>query len=304
MNPIDLKRAVGSGLLSFPVTHFDDALAFNESAYRQHIAWLSGYDAAALFVAGGTGEFFSLNPAELPRVVTAAKASAGKVPIICGAGYGTSLAVEIARSAEKAGADGIILLPPYLMTSEQAGLIAHVAAVCKSVGIGVIMYNRDNAVLTADSLAKLCDQCPNLIGYKDGVGAIDQVTEITTKLGDRLVYVGGMPTHEVFAQAYFAAGVTTYSSAVFNFVPELAQRFYKALRAKNQAVVDEILAQFFFPLVALRNRGKGYAVSIIKAGLKVTGRDPGPVRPPLTDLTEQEVALLGQIIGLQAAAAE
>jgi 5-dehydro-4-deoxyglucarate dehydratase len=304
MNPSDLQRAVGSGLLSFPVTHFDDALAFNEDAYRQHIAWLSGFDAAALFVAGGTGEFFSLNPAELPQVVTAAKASAGKVPIICGAGYGTSLAIDIARSAEKAGADGILLLPPYLMTSEQAGLAAHVAAICKSVGIGVIVYNRDNAVLTADSLAKLCDQCPNLIGFKDGFGAIDKVTEITTKLGDRLVYVGGMPTHEVFAQAYFAAGVTTYSSAVFNFVPELAQRFYKALRAKNQAVVDEILAQFFFPLVALRNRSKGYAVSIIKAGLKVTGRDPGPVRPPLTDLTEQEVSLLAKIVGLRSAAAE
>ncbi|APO78475.1 5-dehydro-4-deoxyglucarate dehydratase protein (plasmid) [Rhizobium etli 8C-3] len=296
MDPIELKRAVGSGLLSFPVTHFDQELKFDEDSYRKHIEWLAGYDAAALFAAGGTGEFFSLNPQEIPCVVAAAKGSAGKTPIICGAGYGTSLAIDIAKSAEKAGADGLLLLPPYLMFSEQAGLIDHVKAICKSVGIGVIVYNRDNAVLTADSIARLCDECPNLIGFKDGVGDVDKVIEITTKLQDRLVYVGGMPTHEVYAQAYFAAGVTTYSSAVFNFIPALAQRFYQALRSGNQPVVDEILKTFFFPFVALRNRKKGYAVSIIKAGLRVRDRDPGPVRPPLIDLNPEETALLEHIV--------
>ncbi|APO71880.1 5-dehydro-4-deoxyglucarate dehydratase protein (plasmid) [Rhizobium gallicum] len=296
MDPIELKKAVGSGLLSFPVTHFDQDLKFDQGSYRKHIEWLAGYDAAALFTAGGTGEFFSLNPQEIPAVVKAAKVSAGKTPIISGTGYGTSLAIDIAKAAEKAGADGLLLLPPYLMFSEQDGLIDHVRAVCKSVGIGVIVYNRDNAVLTADSIARLCDECPNLIGFKDGVGDVDKVIEITTKLQDRLVYVGGMPTHEVYAQAYFAAGVTTYSSAVFNCVPTLAQRFYQALRSGNQPVVDEILKNFFFPFVALRNRKKGYAVSIIKAGLRVLGRDPGPVRPPLIDLSPEEMTLLERIV--------
>jgi 5-dehydro-4-deoxyglucarate dehydratase len=291
-----LKTAVGSGLLSFPVTHFNQDLSFNEGAYREHVEWLSGYDAAALFAAGGTGEFFSLSPSEVPQVVRAAKAAAGNTPIISGAGYGTALAVEIAKNAEKAGADGILLLPPYLMFAEQAGLITHVKAVCDAVGIGVIVYNRDNAILTAESLEKLCEMCPNLIGFKDGVGDVDKVIEITTRLKDRLVYIGGMPTHEAYAQAYFAAGVTTYSSAVFNFVPDLAQQFYSALRAGEQSTVDQILKSFFFPLVALRNRKKGYAVSIIKAGLKAVGRDPGPVRPPLTDLTTEEVSMLEHIL--------
>ncbi|MFT3999260.1 MAG: 5-dehydro-4-deoxyglucarate dehydratase [Rhizobium sp.] len=296
MNPNELKKAVGSGLLSFPVTHFDQDLAFDETKYRSHIEWLASYGAAVLFAAGGTGEFFSLNPAEIPQVVRAAKASAGNTPIISGTGYGTSLAIDIARSAEKAGADGLLLLPPYLMFAEQAGLIAHVRAVCRSVDIGVIVYNRDNAILSAESLARLADECPNLIGYKDGVGDVDKVIEITTTLKDRLVYVGGMPTHEVYAQAYFAAGVTTYSSAVFNFVPALAQRFYTALRTQDQTTVDHLLRSFFFPLVMLRNRRKGYAVSIIKAGLRVLGKDPGPVRPPLIDLTSEEMVVLEKII--------
>jgi 5-dehydro-4-deoxyglucarate dehydratase len=296
MEPIELKKAVGNGLLSFPVTHFDQNLKFDEASYRRHVQWLAGYDATVLFAAGGTGEFFSLNPAEIPDVIRAAKASAGNTPIISGTGYGTSLAVEIAKAAETAGADGLLLLPPYLVFAEQAGLVAHVKAVCQSVGIGVIVYNRDNAVLSADSIARLCDDCPNLVGFKDGVGDVDKVIEITTRIGERLVYVGGMPTHEVYAQAYFAAGVTTYSSAVFNFVPEMAQRFYQALRTGDQLVVDRILKDFFFPFVALRNRKKGYAVSIIKAGLKAIGQEPGPVRPPLTDLTAEEMKLLERLI--------
>ncbi len=265
MNPIELKKAVGSGLLSFPVTHFDDQLKFDEAKYRRHVEWLSGYDAAALFAhARHRGVLLPQSGRDSAGCPGGQGVGLSKTPIISGTGYGTSLAIEIAVAAEKAGADGLLLLPPYLMFAEQAGLIAHVKAVCQSVGIGVIVYNRDNAILSADSIARLAEECPNLIGFKDGVGDVDKVIEITTLLGDRLVYVGGMPTHEVYAQAYFAAGVTTYSSAVFNFVPALAQRFYGALRTGDQATVDEILKGFFFPFVALRNRKKGYAVSIIK----------------------------------------
>ncbi|URK86103.1 5-dehydro-4-deoxyglucarate dehydratase (plasmid) [Rhizobium sp. RCAM05350] len=289
MTPNELKIALGSGLLSFPVTTFKPDLSIDEDAYRAHIDWLDGFGAAVLFAPGGTGELFSLTPAEVASVTKMAKNTAGKTPILGGAAYGTAMAVEMAKAAESVGADGILLLPPYLMFCEQEGLVAHVEAVCNAVGIGVVVYNRDNIVLTADSLQTLCDRCPNLIGFKDGYGEVDRVIEITTKLGDRMVYVGGMPTHELYATAYFAAGVTTYSSAVFNFVPELAQRFYTALRAGDTKTTDTILKNFFFPLTALRNRRKGYAVSIIKAGLQVRGRQAGPVRPPLVDLTTGEL---------------
>lgn len=296
MTPNELKIALGSGLLSFPVTTFKPDLSIDEDAYRTHIDWLDGFGAAVLFAPGGTGELFSLTPAEVASVTKMAKTAAGKTPILGGAAYGTAMAVEMAKAAEAAGADGILLLPPYLMFCEQEGLVAHVEAVCNAVGIGIVVYNRDNIVLTADSLQTLCDRCPNLIGFKDGYGEVDRVIEITTKLGDRMVYVGGMPTHELYATAYFAAGVTTYSSAVFNFVPELAQRFYAALRAGDTKTTDTILKNFFFPLTALRNRRKGYAVSIIKAGLQVRGRQAGPVRSPLVDLTAGELSDLKALV--------
>lgn len=296
MDPQNLKTVLGSGLLSFPVTAFDAEGRFNADAYGKHVGWLSGYEAAALFAAGGTGEFFSLTPDEIPAIVRTAKAAAGNTPIISGCGYGTEMAVSIAKAAEKAGADGILLLPHYLIEAPQAGLYAHVRAVCDAIGIGVMVYNRDNSIIQADTLKRLCDACPNLVGFKDGSGELGLVRQVTVTMGDRLTYLGGMPTAELFAEAYLAAGFTTYSSAVFNFVPDLSVRFYKALRAGRRAECEEILTRFFYPFMAIRNRSKGYAVSAIKAGVRLRGFDAGSVRSPLTDLTTEEIGMLEALI--------
>lgn len=292
----DLKSRIGSGLLSFPVTPFAANHALDEARYSEHMAWLDQFGAAALFAAGGTGEFFSLTPAEVVTCTRIAKAAAGETPIIAGCGYGTAMAKDLAGAVEAAGADAILLLPHYLVGASQEGLFAHVRAVCDAVRIGVIVYNRDNAILHADTLARLAEACPNLIGFKDGSGDIAMVRRIVARLGDRLVYVGGMPTHELYAEAYDAAGVSTYSSAVFNFVPEMATRFHRAMRAGDRATMTDLLTGFFYPYSAIRDRAPGYAVSIIKAGMRLVGRDCGPVRPPLTDLTAEEMALLEPLI--------
>lgn len=296
MTPENLKIALGAGLLSFPVTPFDANGRFRPDVYADHVSWLAGYPASALFAAGGTGEFFSLAPDEIPTIVRAAKEAAGNTPIISGCGYGTEMATRIARDAEAAGADGILLLPHYLIDAPQEGLYRHVKAVCQSVGIGVMVYNRDNAILQADTLARLCDECPNLVGFKDGSGDIGLVRQITAKMGDRLTYLGGMPTAELFAEAYLGAGFSTYSSAVFNFVPGLAIEFYDALRGGNRTRCEQILNDFFYPFMAIRNRRKGYAVAAVKAGVRLQGFDAGPVRAPLDDLTPEEMGMMEALI--------
>ena len=270
MTPQEIKAQIGAGLLSFPVTTFDEAGEFDPAKYREHVGWLADYPAAALFAAGGTGEFFSLSRGEIVEVIRTAK--------------------------QAAGADALLLLPHYLMRVPQDGIFEHVRAVCESVEIGVIVYNRDNSQVTAETLEMLCEACPNLIGFKDGSGDIATVREITSRLGDRLVYVGGMPTHELYAEAYDGAGVSTYSSAVFNFAPKAALEFYAALRAGDKAKMQAILTDFFYPFARIRDRRPGYPVSIIKAGLRLIGRDPGPVRAPLTDLTEEEMEMLGPLV--------
>ncbi|UJW77430.1 5-dehydro-4-deoxyglucarate dehydratase [Rhizobium sp. SL42] len=296
MTPQEIKVALGAGLLSFPVTHFDSEGQFQPDSYAKHVEWLAGYDAPVLFAAGGTGEFFSLSPSEIPRIVATAKEAAGKTAIVSGCGYGTEMAVEIARAAEKAGADGILLLPHYLIDAPQEGIYHHVKRVCQSVGIGVMVYNRDNSVIGVDVLKRLCDECPNLVGFKDGTGEVGLIRQITATMGDRLTYLGGMPTAELFAEAYLGAGFTTYSSAVFNFVPGLAVEFYKALRAGNRERCETILKDFFYPFMELRGRRKGYAVSAVKAGVRLQGFNAGKVRPPLDDLTPAEEEILAKLI--------
>lgn len=298
MSPQDMASRIAMGLLSFPVTHFDEELRFQEASYREHCAWLLGFKRlAGLFAAGGTGEFFSLTPAEVTLVTRAAvKEANGKAPVIAGCGYGTAIAIEMAKSAEMQGADGILLLPPYLVLASQEGLIAHVEAVCKSTKLGVIVYNRDNCVLTADSLARLCERNSNLVGFKDGVGDIELMMRICAKLGDRLCYVGGLPTAETFALSYLEMGVSTYSSAIANFMPEWALSFYAAVRAKNRQLVITGLRDFILPYVQIRNESRGYAVSIVKAGMNVIGRSAGPVRRPLTDLTADQISRLRILI--------
>ena len=289
MSPIDMANRLGTGLLSFPVTHFDADGRFLEGPYRAHCAWMLEHELSGLFAAGGTGEFFSLTPDEVATVVAAAVAEAnGALPVISGCGYGTAIATGIARDAERVGADGLLLLPPYLVGSQQEGLAAHIDAVCKSTGLGVIVYNRDNAIVDDDTLAGLCDRNPNLVGYKDGVGDIELMTRIYARMGDRLTYIGGLPTAETFAVPYLTLGVTTYSSAIFNFMPEWALAFYKSVRADDRVEVMNQLRDFVLPYITLRNRGRGYAVSIVKAGMRIVGRDAGPVRSPLTDLSAAE----------------
>lgn len=297
IDPTALRDIIRSGLLSFPVTPFDAEDRFNPSAFSAHLEWLSPHKIAGLIVAGGTGELFSLTPAEVVEVVKTARAAQPGQSVIAGCGYGTRMACEMAQGIEAAGGDGILLLPHYLIGAPQDGIEAHIRTVCKSTNMGVIVYNRGQSVVSADTLARLAEECPNLIGFKDGTGDIDTVRRITIGLGDRLAYVGGMPTHELFAQAFRGAGVDTYSSAVFNFVPETALEFHTAFRTGDDAKCEQMLRDFYYPFARVRDRKTGYAVSAIKAGVALRGFDTGPVRSPLTDLTGEEREMLKAVIG-------
>ncbi|MEO6014389.1 MAG: 5-dehydro-4-deoxyglucarate dehydratase [Devosia sp.] len=283
--PNEMAQAIAKDLLAFPITHMTPYLEFDEAPYRGHLDWILAAGPAGVFAAGGTGEFFSLTPDEVEAVTATTVAGVnGRIPVIAGAGYGTAIAIDLAKRAERAGADGILLLPPYLLNAGQQGLMAHVEAVCRATSLGVIVYNRDNAVLDADSVARLCERCPNLVGLKDGVGDIELMVRTRSLLGDRLVYVGGLPTAELFARPYLAMGVATYSSALLNFMPNFARGFYQAVRKEDVPAIEAGLRDFILPYTAIRNRGRGYAVSIVKAGARLAGRPGGPLRPPLTEL--------------------
>lgn len=295
--PVDLRAKLGSGLLSFPVTHTTPDLAFDEPAYRTHLQYLSQFDVAGLFAAGGTGEFFSLTTSEVSQVLRATvKEVPDGIPVMGAAGYGTATAVEMAKQAEADGADGILLLPPYLTEVPADGLYAHVAKVCAATDLGVVIYHRANARYNAEIVDRLVDEFPNFIGFKDGVCDIDLMATLYAHHRDRLVFVGGLPTAETYALPYLELGATTYSSAIFNFAPQWALDFYAAVRAQDRTLVYDMLRDFVIPYISIRDRRAGYGVSIVKAGLTAAGRPAGPVRPPLSDLTAAELTELTDLV--------
>jgi 5-dehydro-4-deoxyglucarate dehydratase len=282
--------------MAFPATPFAADGKLDLTCYERHVAFLAGHEPIALVAAGGAGEVFSLTLAEHESVMRATVACAAGLPVVGGAAYGTAMACEMARAVERAGADAVLLLPPYLVRSEQEGLRRHIRAVCGSVSIAVIPYSRDNAVIAPDTLLQLAEACPNLIALKDGTGNLAAAERLTRRAGERLVIINGAPTAEVFAPRYRELGVHSYSSAVFTFLPAVAKRFFAALEPQQSPVLQEMLARFYDPLVKLRDRKHGYAVSIVKAGLRVTGRGAGPVRPPLIDLDPEEERRLAVLI--------
>jgi 5-dehydro-4-deoxyglucarate dehydratase len=296
-SPHELRAQLAGRLLCFPVTHATPDFGFDERGYREHLEMLAAFAPGAMTAPGGTGEFFSLSPAETRAVLAAAVATKPAGSAVLGAaGYGTSVAMEMARDVTEAGADGLFLLPTYLAEVDQRGLVEHVAAVCAATPIGVLLYHRGASQFTLSSVLELADRCPNLIGFKDGAGDIGLMSQLAAQAGDRLVLVDGMPTAEEHALAYVSAGVHSYSSAIFNFMPQWAMDFHRAVQDADQEWIHHALRTFVGPLIELRDRRRGYSVAMIKAGMTVMGRSAGPVRPPLTDLSADEMRELASLV--------
>jgi 5-dehydro-4-deoxyglucarate dehydratase len=302
LSPEELRNRL-RGLFSFPVTPFTENLEIDLARYREHVAWMVEGKPAALFACGGTGEFFSLDLAEFRSLVkVAVEAANGRLPVIAGAGYGTRMALGFVKAAEEAGADGLLVLPPYLLQAEQKGLYEHYRRVAAGTRLGLIIYQRGNAIFTPATIARLCE-LKNVIGFKDGHGNMELLLRIQKQAGDRLAIINGMPTAELSAGAFKGLGITNYSSAVFNFVPPISKAFYEALLKGDGPAMDRLLKAFYRPFAELRDRRKGYAVSLIKGGLRAVGKPAGPVRPPLVNCSPEEEEKLKAIItdGLAAA---
>lgn len=291
-----LREALSNGLLSFPVTDFDANGKFNAETYKVRLEEFVKHGVSAIFIAGGTGEFFSLDEEDFREIVeVAASTVAGRVPVFAAAGKNVKDAAKFSQIAAEAGCDGILLMPPFLTECPQEGIVEYASAVMASADTQFIYYNRGNGILNAESVKDLAARNPNMIALKDGVGNLAALNDTIKTVGDRLVYIGGVPTAEIFAEAYLSIGVNTYSSAAYNFMPEMAMTFYKALRAGEQETVTRIIQEFFIPFCRLRDTKNGYAVSLVKAGAALRGLPAGDVRPPLTMPTGDDLAALQAI---------
>lgn len=291
------------GVLFFPVTPLTPSGEVDTDRLAQHVT--KGVEAGpgGVFIGCGTGEFHALDPAEMRIVVrTAVDVVGGRVPVYAGTGGPIASAKSFARVAAESGADGLLLLPPYLVEMPQSGLVAYTREVSSVTDLPVVVYNRNNARFTEESAIAVA-QLPNVVGFKDGTGDFDQVGRIVRAVTDALAPTGkpfqffnGLPTAEVSQQAYRALGVTLYSSATFAFAPDVSLAFYQALETGNEPLTVALLREFFHPLVRLRDKVPGYAVSLIKAGVTMEGVPAGPVRAPLIEASPEDVAELAHIL--------
>ncbi|MFJ1768288.1 5-dehydro-4-deoxyglucarate dehydratase [Amycolatopsis sp. NPDC088138] len=291
------------GLLAFPLTPFGEDLEVNLDALAENVESHIAAGAGALFVACGTGEFSSLSPAEHAAVLARSReVAAGRVPVWVGAGGGAASARAGVAAAAAGGADGVLLLPPYLVSGPQSGLVDFVRYAVGDTSVPVIVYHRGTGVFTAPAAASLLD-IPSVVGLKDGYGDVEVMTRIVTTIRsldtDRarnFLFFNGLPTAEVSAKAYASIGVARYSSAVHCFAPEIAHRFHRALAEGDTAVMDTLLAGFYLPLVALRDESPGFAVSLVKAAARLRGDKVGSVRPPLVEPTTEQIDRLQKIV--------
>ncbi|MFI8829878.1 5-dehydro-4-deoxyglucarate dehydratase [Streptomyces afghaniensis] len=289
------------GVLFFPVTPFAADGSLDEERLAQHIESGVAAGAGGVFVACGTGEFHALSAEEIERATrVAVRTTAGRVPVFAAAGGPAPVARDQAVRVERAGADGILLLPPYLVSAPQQGLVRYVREVTAATGLPVVFYQRGSARLTADTAAEIA-ALPGVVGLKDGIGDIERMHRIVRAVRavpgtEDFQFFNGLPTAEMTAPAYQGVGVELYSSAVFAFTPEIALAFHRALAEGDEALVSRLLDEFYGPLVALRDEVPGYAVSLVKAGVTLRGLDVGGVRAPLLDPAPEHIARLSELI--------
>ena len=291
-----LREGMAGGVLSFPLTSFRDDGTLDPDGFRAYVAERLAAAPGAVFPACGTGEFFSLDEDEYRQVVTiTVEEAAGRVPVVAGTGYGWAQAVRFARIAEDAGADALLVLPHYLVAAPQDGLVAQLEQITARTPLPLIAYQRGQVAFTADSLRRIA-ALPNVIGLKDGHSDLDRLQRLTLAAPEDFLFFNGASTAEIQARAYATVGVPAYSSAVHAFAPEIAGAFFTALRDHDHGTVDKLLRDFYVPLVELRDRVPGYAVSLVKAAARLRGHRVGPVRAPLTAPSPADLAALTALL--------
>lgn len=294
------------GVLFFPVTPFtpDDTVDYDLLA--EHTGRRLAFGPGGVSLACSTGEFHALSRDEVTTVTrTAVDVVNGAVPVVAGVGGSLGDARILARESEEAGADALLVLPPYLVGAPVSGLVRYVEEVAAANGLPVIVYYRGKVLFTADALGRLA-QNPKVIGFKDGTGDVGLAQEIVLAVEaadrDDFQLFNGLLTAEITQGAYRGLGVLLYSSASFAMIPELSRAHYLAYSSGDETtrllLLLLLLRNFYQPFVRLRDQTPGFGVSLIKAGLRLRGMDVGSVRPPLMDPNPEQTAELERLLAI------
>jgi 5-dehydro-4-deoxyglucarate dehydratase len=293
MQPTELRKLL-HGVISFPVTPFKADLSLNLDGLRGNLCSLLEHPVCAVVAAAGTGELYSLSPAEHLEVVkTTVEEVKGKVPVIAGTGFNPVIAANLAKQAAAAGASGVLAFPPYYPSPDDEGLIQYYRGIAEATKLGMLIYSRDWFNPTPSLVEKL-SQIPNLIAWKDGQADVRRYQMIQKRVGERLLWIGGAGDDMV--PGYYSTGIRTYTSSIANVAPRLSLKLHELASAGHSKELTALMDELVVPMYAMRARRKGYEVSVMKAMMDMIGLVGGPVRPPLVDLKPEEKKELSAMI--------
>ncbi len=296
MTPSDLRTRF-RGVFGFPITPFRQDLSLDLDGLARNVGLMARHPFCAMVAAGGTGELYSLTVAEIIEVVrVTVEAAAGRMPVVAGVGFNAALGAEIARGVEKAGADCLLVLPPYYSNPPEEGLFDYYQAIARASGLPLMIYSRDWAVFSPEQVARLAERLPSLAAWKDGQGDARKYQRIMSYVGDRLAWFGGIGDDCV--PAYFAIGVQAYTSSISNIAPKLSLQLADAGLKRDFVGLDGLMRRYVHPLYAIRDRRRGYEVAVMKAAMEILGMPAGPVRPPLSDCRPQDVEEIRKLMAV------
>lgn len=277
------------GWMSALVTPFRDG-AVDEAAFRKLVNWQIEQGIQGLVPVGTTGESPTLSHAEHRRVVEMCIAEAkGRVPVIAGAGSNNTLeAVELARYAEKAGADAVLIVAPYYNKPNQEGLYQHFKAINDAIGVPIIMYNippRSVIDISVDTMKRLYE-LKNIVGVKDATGNVGRISMQRAAMGPDFIQFSG---DDITALSTFAAGAQGCISVVSNIAPSLCGQLQNAWNAGDARKALEIQDKLT-PLHLATFLEAG--VTGAKYGLSQLGLLGEEVRLPLVPMVDANKAKL------------
>jgi 5-dehydro-4-deoxyglucarate dehydratase len=275
------------GVLAFPVTPFRADGSLDLDGLRSNLRALMAHPIAAVVSAGGTGELYSLTPDEYEQVVgVTLEEVAGRVPVIAGVGFNTALGTQLARTAARAGASGLLAFPPYYPSADEDGVFDYYRAIGEATALALLIYSRDWFHPGPDLVERLAT-LPTLIAWKDGQGDIRRLQQLQARVGDRLRWIGGAGDDMV--PAYYSIGIRAFTSSVANIAPDIALRLHDAASTANMTALHDLVTDLIVPLYALRARRRGYEVTVMKELMNLVGLAGGFVRPPLPRLRPAEL---------------
>jgi len=277
------------GVLPAITTNLNADLAVDHAALAQHVTWLVDNGCAAIVCCGSLGEAATLSTDEKIAVAKTCVAAVGRrAPVVLGiAALGTTEAVALAQAAEEAGCAGLMVLPPYVYTTDWREMKAHVSAVIGATGLPCLLYNNPIAYKTdflPEQVAELATEHPNLQAVKESSGDVRRIAAIRALCGRRLELLVGMDDAVVEG---VQAGATGWVAGLVNAFPGESVALFDFASRGDKARATA-LYEWFLPLLRLDTVPK--FVQLIKWVQAEVGRGTPFVRPPRLELAGEDLA--------------